>query len=52
MKFTNPLRVYSHLLSGRLIEQTLKLESTIHDYENGLIPKEEKKKSKKKKKAQ
>lgn len=38
LKFTNPLRDYAHLLSGRLLDQLIKVDGTIADYKNGLIP--------------
>ena len=48
MKFTNPLRDYSHLLSGRLLVDLLHIDSFVSDYISGLIPHEEPKKKKRK----
>lgn len=50
LKFTNPLRDYSHLLSGRLVVGLLRMDSLVSDYTNGLIPHDLTKKKKKKKK--
>ena len=52
LKFTNPLRDYSHLLSGRLVTALIKLESMIKDletYGNLEVPKPKKSKKNKKK---
>jgi len=49
IKFSNPLRDYSHLLSGRLIATLIKIESIIYDFKNFGSP--DKAKGKKKKTA-
>ena len=50
LKFSNPLRTYSHLLTGRLITALIKLESMIFDLEKfGNLQAKMKKQKKKKK---
>ena len=52
IKFSNPLRDYSHLLSGRLVEGLIKMHSIIYDFKTlGSPSGAQNKKGKKNKKA-